>query len=153
MKKRLTKSLIAGILATGIMSIVLFVISMMGLPELSPPDMLAAMLGFSVSTGWSIHFIIGIIFALSYTFYFEPKVKIKNSYFKGIVFGLSVFVFAQIFLGIMSTFLTMPESNDSNLSIMVSSILGHIFFGLAVAAIVGNPDKLAGVGFRDHHEL
>lgn len=151
MKKRLSKSLIAGILATGVMSLVLLIIPMMGLPKLSPPEMLAVMLGVSVSTGWSIHFIIGIIFTLSYTFFFESKVKIDNIYFKGIAFGLSVFIFAQIVLGLMSAFLPMPESNDSIFSMMVSSILGHIFFGLAVATIVGDPDKLKGVGFRDNH--
>lgn len=151
MKKKSTKSLIAGILATGFMSIVLLLLPTIGLPKLSPPDMLSEMLGISVYNGWAIHFLIGIVFTFSYTFIFEPKLKINSTFFKGIVFGLSVFVFAQIVLGIMGAILPMPETEDSMMSIMISSILGHLAFGIAVVGIIGNPNKLAGIGFRDNH--
>ncbi len=151
MKKRSSKSLIAGILATGIMSIVSFLLPLIGLPELSPPEMLAEMMHITVYNGWAIHLIIGIVFTFFYTFVFQPKVKISGVFFKGVVFGLAVFVFAQIILATVATVLPIPETQDSLTSIMISSIMVHIVFGIAVSTIVGDPEKLGGIGFHDNH--
>lgn len=151
MKKRLTKSLIVGILATGIMSIVLLLFPLIGLPKLSPPEMLSEMLGMSKYNGWAVHFIIGIIFTDIYTFFFHQRLKINSLFFKGIVFGLAVFIFAQIVLGIMGTFLPMPETSEPMVPMMIGSILAHFAFGISVAVLIGDPSKLAGIGFHDNH--
>lgn len=151
MKIRITKSFIVGILATGIMSIVLLITSILGLPKLSPLDLIAVLFGVSSATGWTIHLMTGIVFTFIYTFYFEPTVKVKNIYSKGILFGLSVFIISQIVLGILSMFIPLPESQGFSLLTMLNSVLGNLCFGLAVAIIMGNPRKLGGIGFRDNH--
>ena len=83
-----------------------------------------------------MHFMIGIIFAFSYTYLFAPKVKIGNLFLKGAVFGFVVFIFAQIMLAIMGAMLPMPEMEGSMILTMIGSIMGHIIYGMAVSKTV-----------------
>lgn len=136
MNTKISKSLLGGIIGTIIMSLVMFIAPMMGMPKMSPPDMLAGMLGVPSIAGWVMHFMIGIIFALAYTYLFAPKVKIGNLIVKGAVFGFVVFIFAQIMLAIMGTMLPMPEMEGSMILVMIGSIIGHIIFGMAVSKTV-----------------
>ncbi|CAN5649408.1 hypothetical protein BH11BAC3_BH11BAC3_37550 [soil metagenome] len=133
---KISKSLLCGIIGTIIMSLVMFIAPMMGMPKMSPPDMLAGMLGVPSIVGWVMHFMIGIIFALAYTYLFAPKVKIGNLFVKGAVFGFVVFIFAQIMLAIMGAMFPMPEMEGSMILVMIGSIIGHIIYGIAVSKTV-----------------
>jgi hypothetical protein len=92
---------LAGIVGTIIMTIVMMIAAMMGMPRMSPPAMLAGMTGMPIAVEWVMHFMIGIIFAFAYTYLFAPKVKIGNIFLKGAVFGFIAFVFAQIMIAVM----------------------------------------------------
>ena len=136
MNTKISKSILGGIIGTAIMSFVMFIASMMGMPKMSPPNMLAGMMGMPVIVGWVMHFIIGIIFALAYTYLFAPKIKISNIFLKGTVFGFVAFIFAQIMLAIMGTMLPMPEMEGSMILIMIGSIIGHVIYGMSVSRTV-----------------
>jgi hypothetical protein len=133
MNSKISKSILGGIIGTVIMSMVMFTAPMIGMPKMSPPDMLADMMGMSVMAGWVIHFMIGIVFAFSYTYLFAPKVKIGNIFLKGAIFGFVTFLFAQIMMAVMGTMLPMPKMEGSMMLIMIGSIMGHIIFGMAVS--------------------
>lgn len=111
---------------------------MVGIPKMSPLDMLSMMLGVPITIGWFMHFMIGIIFAMTYAFFFINLVKkISNPIFRGAIFGIAVFLFAQIMLAILDTVMGgMPPMEGSMLLIMVGSIIGHIVFGIVVALFV-----------------
>lgn len=99
---KISQGIIAGILGTAAMTMVMFMAPMMGMPKMNAAEMLSMMTGTPVVTGWIMHFMIGIIFALGYTFIFMDIVKrINNKVLKGSIFGLAVFVFAQIVMAIM----------------------------------------------------
>lgn len=132
----MSKSILGGIIGTAIMTMIMFVAPMMGMPKMSPPDMLSGMMGMPVIVGWMIHFMVGIVFALAYTFLFAPRVKINNIYVKGAVFGFVAFVFAQIMMAMMGAMFPMPQPEGSMLLIMMGSIMGHIVFGMSVSATV-----------------
>ena len=87
MANKFQKSVLAGIIGTILMTIVTMIAPIMGMPKMSPPDMLAGMIGMPIVVGWVMHFMIGIIFAFAYTYLFAPKVKIGNIFLKGAVFG------------------------------------------------------------------
>lgn len=133
MNSKISKSILAGVIGTALMSLVMFVAPMMGMPKMSPPDMLAGMMGMPIIAGWVMHFMIGIIFAFAYTYLFAPKVKISNLFLKGAVFGFVVFIFAQIMLAIMGAMFPMPKMEGSIMLIMMGSIIGHIIYGMAVS--------------------
>ena len=62
--ERFGKGLVAGLVATLVLSALMVVKSMMGLmPQLDLPKMLAGMMGSpgNVALGWTVHFMIGIV--------------------------------------------------------------------------------------------
>lgn len=138
MNTKIKKTIYAGILGTAVMSVLMAIMSLIGFPKMSPPNMLSEMLGLPVSIGWLLHFVTGIIFAFGYTYVCFIKNKINNVYLKGAAYGMVVFVFAQIMLGIMGTILTMPPMDGSMAATTIASILGHIVFGITVAKTVGD---------------
>lgn len=105
---KFSKSILAGIVGTIVMSLFIVLGAIMGMPKMSPPDMLSIMLGISLAIGWVMHFMIGITFAVSYSYLFAPKAKINNIYLKGAIFGIAAFIVAQIALGILDAILPMP---------------------------------------------
>lgn len=138
MTTKIKQSLIGGIVGTAVMTMVMFIAPMMGLPKMSPPEMLSMMMGFPIIVGWLMHFMIGIIFAMAYAFFFINVVKkINNNILKGAIFGFAVFVFAQIAMAIMGAMMGgMPPMEGSMMLMMIGSIMGHVIFGITVALFV-----------------
>lgn len=138
MNTKIIQSLIGGVVGAAVMSIVMWGAPMIGIPKMSPPDMLSMMLDVPIIIGWFMHFMIGIIFAMTYAFFFINLVKkISNSIFRGIIFGIAVFIFAQIMLAILGAIIEgTPPMEGSMLLIMVGSIIGHVVFGIVVALFV-----------------
>ena len=138
MKTKISQSLVGGIVATAVMSVVMMLAAMMGMPKMSPPQMLATMMGVSITVGWIMHFMIGIIFALSYAYLFINAVrKINSKILKGAIFGIAAFIFAQIAMAVLGAMIGgLPPLEGSVALIMTGSIMGHIVFGIVVALFV-----------------
>lgn len=138
MKSRFVQSLLGGIVATAVMSAVMMLGAMMGMPKMSPPKMLATMMGVSIVVGWLFHFMIGIIFALSYAYLFLNVVRKINSHvLRGTILGIAAFIFAQIAMAILDGIMGgLPPMEGSVVLIMTGSIIGHIIFGIVVALFV-----------------
>lgn len=137
MSNKITQAVIAGMIATVAFTIVTLLAPMMGMPKMSPPAMLSMMMGLPIAVGWLMHFMIGIIFAIAYAFFFIKVVnKISNNILKGAIFGFAVFIFAQIMMAIMGMMMPMPPMEGSMMLIMIGSIAGHIIFGIVVAMII-----------------
>ncbi len=138
MSNKITLSLLGGIVATGVMTVVMIISPMMGMPKMSPPALLAMMMGVPIGIGWLMHFMIGIIFALSYAFFFINVVKkVNGNILKGAIFGISAFVFAQIAMAVMGAmFGGMPPMEGSMALVMIGSLMGQIIFGIVVALFV-----------------
>jgi len=98
--------------------------------------MLSGMMGVSLMVGYLMHFMIGIIFAAVYVYFFNPKVHIESKFLKGIVFGFAVFVFAQLMMFIIGKMMPMPMPQDNMMLMMIGSLIGHLVFGIVVALIV-----------------
>jgi len=141
MTTKIKQSLLGGIVGTAVMTMVAFIAQMMGMPKMSPPEMLSMMTGFPIVVGWLMHFMIGIIFAMAYAFFFINVVKkISSNILKGAIFGFAVFVFAQIALAIMGAMMGgMPPMEGSMMLMMIGSLIGHVVFGITVALFVKEP--------------
>ena len=135
MSTRIQKAMIGGIAATIVMTIVMFLAPMMGMPKMNPPKMLAVTMEFPVIVGWVMHFMIGIIFALGYAYLFLPVAQnIKSKVLKGGIYGIIIFIFAQIMMQVMGIiFQSMPAPEGNMIMIIMGSVLGHIIFGIIVS--------------------
>ena len=138
MENKLVRSILAGVVATAVMTGVTFMAPMMGFPKMNPAEMLSGMLGVSPVLGWLMHFMIGIIFAAIYVYLFNAHIHIHSRAGKGLLYGFIVFVFAQIMMFIMNKIMPMPASSMKNnmVLMMVGSLIGHLVFGLLVGLLV-----------------
>lgn len=138
MTTKIQKALIGGIIGTAMMTIVTMLAPMMGMPKMNPPQMLSMMMALPGIAGWMMHFMIGIIFATTYAFFFINMFKkISSSILKGAIFGMVIFFFAQIMMAMMGTmFGNMPPMEGSKMLMMLGSIIGHVIFGVTVAMFV-----------------
>lgn len=142
MKTSISKPIVAGLIATAIMTIVMFMAPLMGLPKMNAAEMLSMMMGLPFLIGWVMHFMIGIIFALGYTFIFLKLLqKISNKILNGAVFGMIVFVFAQIMMLLMGLLFPMPKMDGNMGLIMIGSIIGHVVFGVTVTLILVSKEE------------
>ena len=138
MKTKITQAVIGGLVATLAMTLVMFIGPYMGLPKMNPAAMLSMMMGVHVIIGWSMHFMIGIIFALGYVFLLHPFLKkVKSKVVQGIIFGIAVFVFAQIMMAVHGALIGgMPPPEEGMLLMAAGSLIGHIIYGIVVVLIV-----------------
>lgn len=137
MTTKIKQAFIGGVIGTAVMTIVMMIAPMMGMPKMNPPQMLSMIMGFSIVVGWLMHFMIGIIFAMAYAFFFINVVKkVSNNILKGTIFGITAFIFAQIMMALMGMIFPMPPMEGSMLFMMIGSIMGHIIFGITVALFV-----------------
>lgn len=140
MQNKLLQSVTSGIAATVVMTLLMVVGGAVGMPKMSPPEMLAGMMGMPVAMGWVIHFLIGIIFAAGYVFLFSHWLrKISNRTTRGAVFGIIAFIAAQIGFPVMEAIFgsgSMPAPEGSMALMMIGSVIGHLVFGIVVALMV-----------------
>src|SRR5215469_3468531 len=139
---KVNATVIGGIGGTAIMSTVSALIGMAGGPKMNSALLLAYMLHVSPIVGWILHFVVGISFALIYTFRVMPRLsRISNPLSKGIIFGLIAFLLAMISLPAMGAiFGRMPPMVASMAAMTAVSILEHVVFGITVVLIF---DKLS----------
>ncbi|MCG9792368.1 DUF1440 domain-containing protein [Flavobacterium algicola] len=138
MNNKIQKSVLAGIVGTAIMTVVMMIAPMMGIPKMSPPEMVSGMLGMPLFVGWMMHFMIGIVFAILYTFFVASKISVTSLYLKGAIFGIIAFIAAQVMMKLMGTMMPMPAMEGSKILLAMGSLMGHIIFGIVVAKIVKN---------------
>ena len=136
MKSKIAQTIIAGLVATAVMTGVGLMTPYMGLPKMNPAEMLSGMMGVPLMVGYLMHCMIGVIFAASYVYLFNPKVHIQSKLLKGVLFGLAVFVFAQVMMFIMGKLMPMPMMQGDKMLMMLGSLIGHLVYGIVVALIV-----------------
>ena len=136
MKSKNSQFVIAGMVATVVMTSFMFLAPMMGLPKMNPAEMLSGMMGVPVIVGYLMHFMIGVIFAAAYVYLFNPKVRIQSKLVKGVLFGFAVFVFAQVMMFIIGKVMPMQMPQDNMMLMMLGSLIGHLVYGIVVALIV-----------------
>ncbi len=138
MKTKIQKSVIGGLLGTAVMTLIMFIGPMMGMPKMNPAEMLSGMLGLPILIGWIMHFMIGILFAFSYVFVLSKILKsINNQIINGVLFGLIVFLFAQIMMFLMKSMMGgMSTPEGSMVLMMIGSVMGHLVYGLVTVFFI-----------------
>lgn len=133
--------MVAGIAATLVMTIVMMIAPMLGMAKMNPPEMVSGMMGMPIAVGWMMHFVIGIVWAASYIYFFGPKLPIANKVVKGIVFGIIIAVLAKIGMTVMGEMAGggAPEPEGAMLPMLMAMILGHVVFGIVVALMAKEP--------------
>lgn len=138
MKTKIQKAIIGGTTGSLVMTIIMLVAPMMGMPEMNPAEMLSEMMGVPIFLGWIMHFMTGVIFAMGYVFFLSQLLnKINSRIIKGAAFGIVVFIFAQIMMVIIESVMGAIPSPETNMVLMfIGSIMGHLVYGIVTITLV-----------------
>lgn len=140
------RAVLAGLGATGAMTIGAMVGPLLGLPPMDVPGMLAGFLGKTLGAafgpplvGWGLHFTIGLMFAFGYVPAAErlpgpPAVR-------GALYGLLPFLLAQLIVMPMMGAGVFALATGS-LAVAATSLLGHLVYGAVLGALYGPPSAL-----------
>jgi hypothetical protein len=92
------KGMVAGFVATVVLSALMVMKSMMGLmPELDVIAMLSRMMGASsLAMGWIAHFMIGTVVWGGLFAWLEPNLPGKSYWLKGITFGIAAWLLMMV---------------------------------------------------------
>ena len=143
----LSKAILAGIIGTIGMTLFMMMGNLMGI-EMNVPQMLASMFGGNLIIGWGMHFMIGIILAVGYEYFFITRIKIENPLIRGAVYGIIPWLMAQIMVMPMMMLMNGGSYFDgffSGSAIMASaSLMAHFFFG-AIVGFICKPERTLSV--------
>ncbi|MGO4712158.1 DUF6789 family protein [Bradyrhizobium sp. 2TAF24] len=128
------KGLVAGFVATAILSALIVMKAMMGvMPELNPVKMIADMLDAPPAVGWAMHFMIGTVLWGTLFAWLNPGLPGGSHWLKGIVFAVGAWLVMMVVM--------MPMAGaglfGSHLGMMapIMTLMLHIVFGFVLGAI------------------
>ncbi len=131
------KAITAGVAGTFVMTLVMLVGPMMGMPKMDMGAMLGPMnpiVAMPYWMGWVMHFIIGVVLTLIYAAVFINKLP-SSGWKRGAIWGLVPFFVNQIAVVPMmgGGFFT-----GGNMTMIVGSLVGHLLYGAVVGIVYGD---------------
>lgn len=122
----------AGVVATFVMTGLMLMAPMMGLPPMDIGKMLGSMMGGSIALGWAAHFMIGIAIAIGYAAVFASRIPGPPA-LRGALYSLLPWLVAQVAV--------MPMMGmglfSGSMAAAGGSLMGHLVYGAVLGAILG----------------
>jgi len=139
------RAVAAGLAGTAVMTVLMLMAPMMGMPPMNIGEMLGSMLGGITALGWVAHFMIGAILAVIYAAFFAQRLPGPPAV-RGMFFGLAPWLLAQV--------VVMPMMGvgffSGSMLMAAGSLMGHLVYGAIVGAIYGRA-KVEAPGRQDAH--
>ena len=120
--------ILAGIIATAVMSVVMKMAPRMGLPEMDIPKLLGSMFGNNNMVGWVMHFVAGIVFAFIYATYgFTATIS------SALLYGAIHWVVVGLIMGMMPNMdVGYWMMKNGGIMAFVGGLIGHLFFAVTL---------------------
>lgn len=132
MKTNLVRTLLAGLAATLVMTVIMLMAPAMGLPPMNVGAMLGSVMGGSLILGWMGHFLIGAGLAVGYAALFAERLP-GSPMLRGAIFSLLPWLMAQV--------IVMPMMGmglfSGSISAAGGSLIGHVVYGLVLGLVLG----------------
>jgi uncharacterized membrane protein YagU involved in acid resistance len=133
MNKKVVLTVKSGLIATAVMTMMMLVAPMMGMPKMPIGDMLAGFMHMPVAIGWTMHFVIGTMLAAGYILFFKSKLP-GSDLIKGILFGLIPFLMAQLVVMPMMGAGVFSSNTGAPAMMVMGSLIGHMVYGAVLGA-------------------
>lgn len=131
MDSRFTNIIKGGLIATAIMTLVMLMAPLMGMPKMPIGKMLAGFMHLPVAVGWITHFMIGIVLAGGYVLFFQQAIRV-NSILKGALYSLIPFFMAQLIVMPMMGAGLFSANTPAPMMMVMGSLIGHLVYGVAL---------------------
>ncbi|MDX8380456.1 MAG: DUF6789 family protein [Gallionella sp.] len=124
------KGILAGLVATVVLSILMMMKSKMGLmPDIDVISMLASNMGGSAKMGWLAHFMIGTLgYGLAYAFVFS-KLPLCGHVSRGILLGITGWLMMMVVVMPMMGAGLFGMAMPSGVMVPVMTLMLHVIFG------------------------
>lgn len=146
-RPKLRRTFRAGFFATIVMTCLMYISPLVGMPKMD----IAAMLGSFVtqseavptnaawSLGMLIHFVLGtLLFPAIYVQTFHIQINLKPI-FKGVGFGLILWFLAQVLVMPMMGAGTFSVETPRPMLSVMGSLIGHLLYGAVLGQMIGKP--------------
>jgi len=127
---------VGGLIATTVMTMLMIMAPLMGMPKMPIGNMLAGFMGIPVALGWTAHFMIGIVLAAIYVKMLRSKLP-GSSLVNGLLFGLVPFLMAQLLVMPMMGAGFFSANTPAPMMMVMGSLFGHIVYGSVLGAVTG----------------
>ena len=138
----LKRAVAAGLVGTAVMTCLMLVAPIVGLPRLAIGQLLSTLLAVSIAflpigpaAGWALHVAFGVLLAIIYAAVFAGRLPGRPAA-RGALYGVLVFVLAQL------TFMPLVGAgvfSRGDVPMILGSLLGHLVYGGLVGIIYGEP--------------
>ena len=128
-------AVVSGLIGTIVMTMLMIMAPMIGMPKMDIGKMLGSIMGNSEILGWMAHFAIGIILAGIYAFFFRGRFSSKG-WLDGMIYGIFPWLAAQ--LAVMPMLMVMNGMSytaglfSGSLVMAAGSLMGHLVYGALV---------------------
>ncbi len=129
--KKLKQALIGGIIATAIMTMLMLIAPMMGMPDMKIGNMMAGFMGIPVWAGWGMHIMIGIIWAMVYVFLVRDRFSLSPA-LKGMLFAVLPWMLMQLMVMPMMGMGIFSANSPDALKMVMGTLMGHLVYGLVL---------------------
>jgi len=140
-KLNFQRAVLAGIVGTAVMTMLMLVAPLMGMPRMAIGEMLGSFLHVGSAAGWAMHVVIGLVLAVIYAAWFAARLP-GGPVLRGAIYGVGVFLVAQL---VVTPMMGGGVFSGGNMAMIVGSLMGHLVYGALVGAVYGSAATVSAV--------
>jgi uncharacterized membrane protein YagU involved in acid resistance len=129
--KKLKQALTGGIIATAVMTMLMLIAPMMGMPDMKIGNMMAGFMGIPIWVGWAMHLMIGIIWAMVYVIFVRDRFTL-NPALKGLLFAILPWMLMQLMVMPMMGMGVFSANSPEAMKMVMGTLMGHLVYGLVL---------------------
>lgn len=132
--EKFKQGLIGGLAAVAAMTMLMLIAPKMGLPDMNIGQMLGGFMGFSAAIGWTIHVMIGVIWAMIYVFFVRGKLSFRPAA-KGMLFSFIPWLLMQLIVMPMMGMGVFSSANPLMFKMITGTLMAHLVYGLVLGVV------------------
>lgn len=137
------KVLLAGIIATLIMTGFMLLAPVIGLPHMNAGEILGSMYGGNRVLGWAEHFVAGIIFAFIYAAFINHLLPVENNVARGAIYGVLLCILTNTVFLIISFMGVMSWEQKESMALMVfGESLACLIYGSVLGMLITQKENI-----------
>ena len=128
------RAVVAGLSGTAVMTLLMLMAPLMGMPEMSIGAMLGSFLGVGTAIGWAMHFMIGTVLAVIFGAVFAARLP-GPAAARGALYGVLVFFVAQL---VVVPLMGAGVFSGGSIPMIMGSLMGHLVYGGVLGGVYGS---------------
>ncbi len=134
MENKFVSAVAGGIAGTAVITGMMLLLSFVGMPDINYGTMLAGFTQTSPLLGWVMHFIMGIVLAFIYVYFFRDEISFPYA-MRGLIYSVLPWAITLIMLFPMMGLETGLSGKQSPGIFILSTMIAYLAYGFVMGAI------------------